>query len=198
MQDSQPGEGQFHATDDGFRNADLDDPFVVWDYLDPHAQTIFYLHGALHLYRDAESANLQKLTWIRTGEALIDQIRAQLAADRFPLIITEGSSAAKLVRIRTSDYLSKGLRSLAAIGGSLLVFGLSMAANDAHIMRAVARSKVKRVAVSVFGDPSSAANLETIEAANTLIGLRQSVRASVPLDVEFFDAATLPLWNSPS
>lgn len=130
-----------------------------------------------------------------TGEPLIDQIRGQLAAGRFPLIITEGSSAEKLARIQTSDYLSKGLRSLAAIGGSLLVFGLSMSANDAHIMRAIARSKVKRLAVSIFGDPASDANRVTIEAASALVGRRQAVRSNVALEVDFFDASTLPLWS---
>ncbi|OJX75578.1 DUF4917 family protein [Leifsonia sp. 71-9] len=196
MHDDAGKGSHFTTADDGFRNPDGPTAeYVVWNYLDPHAQTIYYLHGALHLYRDIDNGELQKLTWVRTGEPLIEQIRRQLAADRFPLIVAEGSSNEKLARIQTSDYLARGLRSLAAIGGSMVVFGLSMSANDAHILKAVAASKVSRLAVSVYGDLRSDANRELIDAALHLKSRRAAGHAKVPLEVRFFDATTVPLWK---
>jgi hypothetical protein len=67
-------------SDDGFRDSGYDAPYVLWDYLQPHSQCVFYIHGALHLYRGEDG--LRKLTWIRTDEALIDQIRQELASTR--------------------------------------------------------------------------------------------------------------------
>lgn len=184
----------FKLSDDGFRSPDHAAEYVVWNHLAPHSQSVFYLHGALHLYRDAESAELQKLTWIRTGDALIDQIREQLRCNRFPLIVAEGTSRDKLAKIQTSDYLSKGLRSLAQIGGGALAYGLSFGANDAHICRALVNSKVSRIAVSLYGDPSTPSNRETILAANRLASDRKSVNKNRPLEVSFYDAESVPLW----
>jgi hypothetical protein len=195
MHDEGIAAGHFTASDDGFRNSDNKDAeYVVWNYLSPHDQTVFYLHGALHLYRDEDNGELQKLTWIRTGKALLDQIRKQLAANHFPLIVAEGTSSEKLARIQTSDYLSRGLRSLASTTGGLLCFGLSMSANDEHILRAITKSRVKRLAVSVYGDPHSPENGLLRAAASRLQAARSSVNPKVPLDIQFFDASSTPLW----
>ncbi len=113
--------------DDGFR-ADPDDAdaeWVIWDGYEGFSQRVFYLHGGLHLY-DAGS-QLKKITWVRTGIPLIDQIREALAENVYPHVVTEGSSEQKLGRIEHSPYLHRGLKSLNSCGGSLLVFGHSLA-----------------------------------------------------------------------
>ncbi|MBB1032610.1 DUF4917 family protein [Dietzia sp. SLG310A2-38A2] len=184
----------FTLSDDGFRSPDHDAPYVVWNHLNPHSQNILYLHGALHLYRDAGNAQLQKLTWIRTDVPLIDQIREQLRKNRFPLIVAEGTSQEKLAKIQTSDYLSKGLRSLAQIGGGILAYGLSFGSNDAHISQAIVNSKVSRIAVSIYGDPSSGSNQDSIIAVNRLTADRHSFNSKRPLAVRFYDAESVPLW----
>jgi len=164
----------------------------VWDYLNPHRQTVFYLHGALHLYRG--EAELQKLTWIRTGDPLIDQIRAQLAANRFPLYVAEGTSHEKLTRIQTSDYLSRALRSLAAVGGGAMAYGMSFNPNDEHIMRSIVQSKIQRLAVSLYGDPLGPENQATMRAVDRLQSRRYGLNPRIELDVAFFDADTIQLW----
>lgn len=193
MQDDD--ETSFQVSDDGFRSFTRSAEYVVWNHLDPHRQNIFYLHGALHLYRDVESAQLQKLTWVRTDVPLIDQIRAQLRENHFPLIVAEGTSAEKLAKIQTSDYLSKGLRSLASIGGGLLVYGLSFGANDDHISNALVKSRVSRIAVSLYGDPEGEANRRTISAVNRLVEDRKAHNERRPLEVKFFDASSVSLWR---
>ncbi len=183
--------------DDGFRSRDdhgIEHDCVYWDHLKPISQSIHYLHGALHLYRGSDG--LRKLTWIRTERALIDQIREQLASNFFPLYVSEGTSAEKLSKIQSSDYLSKGLRSLASLGGGLTVYGLSFSENDQHFIDAIVRSNIKRMAVSVFGDPASADNIETIGRVSALPALREarSTRRTIPLEVTFYDASSVQIW----
>lgn len=182
------------SRDDGFRSPDQESKYVVWDHLTPYRQNVHYLHGALHLYRARQSAELQKLTWIRTDEALIDQIRSQLHSNRFPLIVTEGTSNEKLAKIQTSDYMAKGLRSLASLGGGMVVFGLSFSPNDDHIAEAIVKSGISSLAVSLFGSTTSAENQETIRAVNRMVADRSSVNAKKPIEVKFYDASSVPLW----
>jgi hypothetical protein len=182
-------EGRSH--DDGFRDSRVDgDTTVLWDLYDPFAQCVFYLHGALHLYLGDDG--LRKLTWIRTGERLIDQTREQLALGRYPHYVAESGSAEKLDRINRSAYLSRGLRSLSSVGGSIVIYGHSLDANDDHVLEAVVRSKVKRVAISIYGDPSTPANQRIIMTGQ---GLPARRRSRVPLEVRFYDAADVHLWE---
>jgi hypothetical protein len=124
--------------DDGFRTPE-DGPaaYVTWEVERTSAQSVFYLHGGLHIF-DA-GTEIQKFTWINTGIALIDQIREALLSDRYPLFVAEGETAQKLARIKHSDFLGRAYRSFSQITGALFVYGHSMAPNDEHIMRLIER-----------------------------------------------------------
>lgn len=180
-------------SDDGFRDPGYAADHVVWDHLNPHAQSVFYLHGALHLYRSG--GGLRKLTWCRTKEPLVDQIRAQLNVDSFPLYVAEGTSTEKLARIGTNDYLGHALRSLARIGGGMLSYGMSFSGNDTHIMDAIVESKISRLAVSIFGDVDSIQNTKTIEAVQAMQSHRARSTSKPELSIKFFDATTVRLWR---
>ena len=180
--------------DDGFRFPD-DGPedYVVWDFNDHGSQNVFYLHGALHLF-DA-GAEVQKYTWSNTGIALVDQVRAALELDRYPIYVAEGTSQSKLERVMHSSYLLRGYRSLSEIGGSLFVFGHSLHANDEHVLKCIADNKVTRLYVSIFGDPSSAGNQHVISRAQSLPARRErSSPRPNPLDVIFYDASSANIW----
>jgi hypothetical protein len=130
--------------DDGFR-APADDPtapYVTWDAEGggAHSQNIHFLHGGLHLYD--YGPDLQKKCWERSGGIpLVDQIRSALDAGKFPLFVSEGSSAGKLTRIRHSGYLQRSLQSFSSMcrnpgaGGSLFIFGHSLDPNDDHVLQ---------------------------------------------------------------
>ncbi|WP_410659913.1 DUF4917 family protein [Amycolatopsis sp. lyj-112] len=193
MQDFPEANLKPRQADDGFRDSGQALDYVVWNHLDPHSQSVFYLHGALHLYRSEDG--LKKLTWRRTNEPLIDQIRGQLEADSFPLYVAEGTSSEKLTRIGTSDYLGRALRSLAAISGGLLSYGISFSKNDAHIMDAIVYSKITRLAVSLFGDVNSSSNEATIKAVQDMQSRRATSYAKVGLETAFFDAQSVRLWD---
>jgi Domain of unknown function (DUF4917) len=180
--------------DDGFRapenNVDAD--YVAW--LSYHSPTVYYLHGALHLF-DA-GHELQKYTWSRTDIPIIDQIRAALETERYPLFVSEGHSESKLTRIMHSGYLHKALRSLESIGGSLFIFGHSLHANDQHVLRAIEHSKIRRLFISLHGDPSGEVNQHIIQRAQTMHDYREArFRGRRPLDITFFDAATAHIWQ---
>lgn len=187
--EDQPTPHPSRAHDDGFRDPGRATETVIWDVYDPFSQTVYYLHGALHLFEG--EGGLHKITWIRTDEALIDQVRAQLAENRFPLYVAESESLQKLTRINQSGYLARGLRSLASIHGGLVVYGHSLAPNDDHIFEAVARSKVQRMAISIYGDAGSDTNQTIMERAKALVRNREGS----DLEIVFYDAGSVQLWE---
>lgn len=184
------------ASDDGFRTsqADIDSgeesDYVVWESSQSHDQNLHYLHGALHIFDSG--TEVRKYTWKRTGVRLIDQIRAALAKDFFPLFVAEGTSDEKLERIRHSDYLAKALRSFERIGGTLFVFGHSLAENDEHYLRVLEGGRVAHLCVGLFGDPGSEANRKIIARAEAM-PMKRSPKC--PLAVQFFESESAKVWG---
>ena len=177
--------------DDGFRTPDDGgEEYVTWDIEKSNDQNIFYLHGALHIH-DA-GYELRKYTWVNTGVRLIQQIRSALNDDRFPLIVSEGRSHEKMTKISHSNYLSRCYRSFAKIGGSLIIYGHSLAENDDHILKLIPKSKVKKVLVGLYGDAKSPGNKQIIRRAEKFPAER---RHSTKLDVLFFDVSTADVWG---
>ena len=177
--------------DDGFRQP-KDGPleYVVWDMNDPVQQTVYYMHGALHVF-DA-GAEVQKYTWSNTGIALIDQIREALESGRYPMFVSEGTSRSKLERVMHSSYLSRGYRSLSSIGGSLFIFGHSLHENDEHVLECIRRSKIQSVYVSMFGDPNSGDNQRIVTRAQSLA---QGRRPNQFREILFYDAQSASVWG---
>jgi hypothetical protein len=182
---------------DGFGN-DEDDPdtdYVVWQgETRAHSASVHFLHGALHLF-DA-GHELQKYTWVRRQERLVDQARAAINTDKYPLFVSEGTSSQKLSKIRHNAYLYQGLKVLAANADQgrhcFFIYGHSLADSDDHILRRLGRGRFPKLYVSLYGDPDSDANKAIVEKANRLAGLR-NVRH--PLEVSFYDAASARVWG---
>jgi hypothetical protein len=159
--------------DDGFRDSYsgrpqdyVEEEFVVWENK-THNQNIHYLHGALHLFYSGP--DLQKYCWERTGVKLIDQIDSSLRRNKYPLIVAEGSSRQKLEKIRRSDYLGHNFRSLGLITGNLFLYGHSLAENDRHILEQISENKkLKRIFISIYGDPNDPSKKEIIARGENL------------------------------
>lgn len=177
--------------DDGFRQPE-DGPaeYVNWNPSESKYQRIFYLHGALHLF-DA-GAILKKMTWVNTGLALIDQVRAALAQNYYPLVVSEGTTDEKKDRIFHSGYLTRGYRSFADIAGALFTFGFAMSENDDHWLRCIGKGKTKVLAVGLYGDPASDANRRIRQRAAALPGQRAQRK---PLRVIYYGAASASVWG---
>jgi hypothetical protein len=176
------------AKNDGFTESEIEEDaeYVAWG--DYQRATIYYLHGALHLFDSG--AELQKYTWVRTSIPLIDQIRSALEKDFFPLFVAEGTSSAKLDKISHSAYLHKAYRSFSSIAAPLFIFGHSLADNDDHILRKIGTGRVT-LFVSIYGDPSTDANRAIISKAQNLGAARKTNK----LDVCFYDAASARVWR---
>lgn len=182
--------------DDGFRQPENGpEDWVVWES-NRHSQDLFYLHGCLHIYQSGPE--IRKFTWCNTGLPLMDQIRAALDENRFPLYVAEGTWQDKMTRIRRSDFLGRGRRSFRQVGGSLFIYGMSLSDNDDHILRAIAGGKVEQLFISVYGGMETDANRELCERALALTERRQGIggRNPKPLDVKFFDAESANVWTA--
>lgn len=178
--------------DDGFRTPESGkETYVTWEPENTNYQNVYYLHGALHIF-DSKT-EVQKYTWVNTGLRLIDQIRDALAEGRYPLFVAEGESLQKVEKIRHSDFLDKALRSLMRVGGALVIYGHSLADNDTHVLRAIAKSKLSQVFVGIYGDPESPGNRMIRARAGLLPDWRKKKQKE--LYVDFFDAESVVVWG---
>lgn len=195
---TRPGEAKSSLrVNDGFGEDD-DNPgadYVVWHgETRAHAPSVFYLHGALHLFDD--HGILQKFTWVRTGERLKDQARAEMDLGKYPLFVSEGSSAQKFDRIRHNAYLYQGLKTLFANanqrGHCFFIHGHSLDENDNHIFNLIGRGKCRQLAVSIHGGIDSAGGRQVVANVRRIESLRDS---RYPVELIFYDSESAHIWD---
>ena len=135
--------------------------------------SVHFLHGALHLFDTGYK--LQKYTWIRKQERLVDQARGAINDNKFPLFVSEGTSRQKLSKVRAQHYLYQGLKVLTSNASQgrhcFFVYGHSLADNDDHILRRIGRGTFPKLYVSLYGDPESDANKSIMSKASRLAAL---------------------------
>ena len=199
MHDDMPFEDPVDlAKNDAFGN-DEDDPdadYVVWQgETGAHDANIHFLHGALHLFDSG--AELKKYTWIRTNVPLVDQARAAIATDAYPLFVAEGKSIKKKAKIRHNDYLYQGFKQFTAnikVGTHcMFVFGHSLAENDNHILTRMGRARFKKLYIGIYGDPQSDENQRIMRRGYELAAMRHE---RWPLEVAFYDAVSANVWGT--
>jgi len=185
------------ARNDGFGN-DEDAPdaeYVVWQgEVGAHDARVHFLHGALHLFDSG--SELKKYTWVRKGVPLIEQARAAIDSNAYPLFVAEGSSSQKKAKIRHNAYLYQGFKQFTANVKQgkhcFFIFGHSLAANDDHILIRMARGKFPKLYLGLYGDPDNDDNKRIIARARELAAQRHE---KTPLEVAFYDAASANVWN---
>jgi hypothetical protein len=179
--------------DDGFRQPDYGvADWVTWDS-SAHGQSVHYLHGGLHIFE--AGPEIQKYTWCNTGLPLIDQIRAALQAEKYPLFVAEGTASQKMSRIIRSSFLGRAYRAFENIGGAVIAYGLSFGDSDGHVVRAMTRNKVRHLAVSLYGSPDSETNQALVAKVEGIRLERASQGARRTLEVIYFDATTARVWG---
>lgn len=152
--------------------------------MDGNITRLVYLHGALHLMVN-ENGVTRKLR--RSDETLLDQFGKPDEADPLarPLLIAEGSASEKARIIQENDYLSFGLKRLRRSKYGLVVFGLSLRDEDAHLVEALNYRSKRPIAVGMRPQTKTE-------------NRRRKARIRELLDVDelyFFDATTHPLGN---
>lgn len=159
---------------------------------DPHKNAkgstlYFYPHGNLVLARTS-FASEEKIA-AGKGSDLLESILARWeAADGpSPIFVCEGTADHKKGSIGSSSYLRRVFREvIPQLGDSLVIYGWSMSAQDAHIFDQLQRANIKRAAVSVLnGNP---ALMQSAEDQLKKIGINE---------VLFFDSSSPGCWNNP-
>lgn len=185
------------SRDDGFGNDedDSDTSYVVWQgETNPHSTRVHFLHGAMHLF-DA-GHQLQKYTWIRSGERLVEQARNAIESGKFPVFVSEGDSKLKYSKIRHNAFLYQSLKVFTKNAQMkphcFFLHGHSLAVNDDHILRKLGKGRCSKIYVSIHGNPMSEANKNIIKRAYEIVELRPQ---SSPLSVGFYDAESANVWG---
>lgn len=180
-------------TDSGRNLFDISDT-DLWD--DSKAITkVLFLHGALHLYKNAAGRTFKKLS----GENgnLLDLF--DVRGDAIPLFISEGRSRDKLSAIIRNDYLSFAFERFSKHQGSMVIFGHSLTPEfDQHLLDAMRKWKRydeqrksfqsvpnrRVVAISVFPgeDPHAVIELKS-----------RLTKALSDYEIRFFDSRSHPL-----
>lgn len=169
-------EPEDYETDDGFRWPE------VWCGHNTDQQ-VHFLHGGLHIYDNG--TDIKKHTFRDyEGISIIEKVRRNLEAGKFPLFVSEPSSEKKKIKMEHNPYLNFCFQALSEIGGTLFIFGHSMDENDKHIFDQINNSRVSKIFISIHGDETTDANRRTIANA----------RAFLDAQVEFYQSESTPVW----
>lgn len=181
---------------DGFREADdvEDADYVVFKERAGDKKTIFFLHGALHIYRS--NGQLRKHTWCRTRTPLIPGIESGFDNMQYPLFVAEGCTEKKLQQIRSDPYLDYCLGKLGRIQGNLVTYGISFSDNDSHILSVIRENRRLRcVYVGLFGGENTPENNRIMTRLNAIAQERNA--GEDPLTVRFYASETAHIWQPP-
>jgi hypothetical protein len=72
---------------------------------------------------------------------------------------------------------------------------MSFGESDRHIMRAIVRSKVENLYVSLYGDPDSDWNKAIVAIVDGLAAERGQIPKKKSLNVTFYDASSAKVWR---
>lgn len=179
-------------SDDGFRHPIGDETIVTWEIGQEHEQNLYYLHGALHIFSD--DSEIEKYTWINTGDKLTEQIKKSLKDEKYPVFITEGSKQQKKSRINNNAYLARSFASLKNITGNIFIFGHSLRDEDDHVFKYINhKSNVKNIFISIYGDKNTKENQRILSKIKTW-EKEQSIKKS-PKKYYVYQAESANVWN---
>ncbi len=171
---------------------------AIWDAARTWSTFVFYLHGALHHYeiplgRIKPKMQQRKLMW-REDAVIIKQVRLNLEKGRFPVFVSEGTSAEKQSRIRRNPYLRQAMKTFRNCcddqEAALFIVGHSLAAVDAHITDVIGAGR-SSVYIGVFSEADKRRALQLIGIWNS-----QRDRANqIPLRVRLFKTKECATWE---
>jgi Domain of unknown function (DUF4917) len=154
-------------------------------------QTVFYLHGALHLYDTG--AQVLKLRY-GGGTPILTQLREHMSDGEYPLFVSEGESSQKLSRIRSNPYLSDAYERLANNTLPLVIVGFKFGSHDNHIINAIARSQTPAVTVVLRTGGRSADRARIRERAGTMVG-RIRLKNNAHAGLDFRESEERRIWG---
>lgn len=147
---------------------------------------VFYPHGNLMLARD-KVEDERKIT--ANDQRLLDGVLQHWENRHYvPLFVSEGTSEQKVKSIRGSNYLNTVYREvLTSLSENVVLYGWGLGAQDIHILKKMAKSNIRRVAVSVFQEDQVFCN-RAYETLTSELGNN--------VEIEFFNCASEGCWNN--
>jgi len=178
-------------SDDGFRTDYDDNSMVTWEIGREHNQTLYYIHGAMHIFKD-KHATIEKYTWKQGNQTIGEQVRKSINSNKFPVFISEGTQEHKLQRIKENGYLSRAFSSMKAITGDLFIFGHSIRDEDDHVFNLINENRsIKKIFISLYGDQNSDVNQKIIRK----IQHWRNEYKSKEREYIFYDSKSARIWN---
>ena len=150
---------------------------------------VFYPHGNLVLATDVFGDEIKLHAADRAY--LLDSVLTEWEqGEHIPLFVSEGDTNDKLRAIHRSNYLDTVYDTvLSRLDESLVIYGWSFGEQDEHILSAIAKGDVKRVAVSVYarGDSDAQDFCDMVRSKIRKLGVK-------PKNIAFFDAESPGCW----
>ena len=133
-----------HISDGFIESSSAKTKELIWDKNAYLTQNLFYLHGALHIYKDGNT--VKKYTKRGFGNDFIKGLQKH-SSENFERLsaVFEHDIQDKTNKIENNSYLSFCLESLKKLEGSLTVIGWSCSENDHHILEAINESNVDEI-----------------------------------------------------
>jgi hypothetical protein len=123
--------------------------------------SVYYIHGNLALFNN----KFHVLKLIRddkdpneVGVELIELIARRIHKGNFPLFVSEGTMDEKKQRISSNKYLTFCFNKLGAAKRPLMIFGLTLAPNDMHIVNQII-NRPRPIIISVYPEGRSEIDL---------------------------------------
>jgi len=178
-----------HSFKDCFVNGYFDENWQRFresiGYHDRSITLVFYPHGSLILCRNTVE---QESKICAQRVELLGSILSLWQDEQFiPLFVSEGSAHQKVSAIQNSYYLSTIYREVfPSPKENLTIYGWDFGEHDIHILRKMANTGIRRVAISVFGNDQAYCNRSY-----------QIVRENLGphTHVDFFDCESNGCWN---
>ncbi len=146
-----------HEMTDFFRRRDKS--FLHFSEGKPSGKSLFFLHGALHLYN--ENGYIKKIQ--SENSVLLDRITNAINNEGIvPLFVSEGNWERKLAKIFSNRYLNFCYNQLQNSNGSLTIFGSSLGEYDNHIVEAIQKSEINPIAYGIYTKNMSEASVKRI------------------------------------
>lgn len=155
-------------------------------YGDKATTLAFYPHGSLVLSRNKIESEFKVAG---NGNGLLEAILQAWQSERVvPLFVSEGTSQQKINSIQNSSYLNAVYREvLTSLEPSLVIYGWGLWEQDLYILKRIALSGIRSVAVSVYGNDQVYCN----RVSHTI---QQILGAQIQL--QFFHCNSSGCWNS--
>ena len=139
---------------------DTDQYKYFMDFDENHDKQIYYLHGALFIFK--RSPDTCKLKRSGDPQELVKMIGNIISKGKMPLFVSEGSYLEKEKTIERSDYLSFCIQNLEKSVNKLVIFGSSLSYQDTHIANAINYKKTdkRELAIAIHINNKSREDLE--------------------------------------